>query len=75
MFEKAKSGRDAFTFSLRGMTTVASFTSAPAIADDRINKAIDQRQAGVPEDQPQTTTREIEDFLARYYAQNWYRAA
>ena len=75
MFEKAKSGRDAFTFSLRGMKTIASFAAAPAIADDRINKAIAQRMAGEPEDQPKTTIREIEDFLARYYATGWNRAA
>ena len=75
MFEKAKSGRDAFTFSLRGMRAIASFAPAPAIADDRINKAVDARLAWLPEDQPQTTTREIEDFLARYYATGWNRAA
>ena len=69
MFEKAKSGRDAFTFSLRGMTTIASFTAAPAIAHDRINKAIDQKLKDQPlEDQPRTTTRDIENFLARYFA-------
>ena len=73
MFEKAKSGRDAFTFSLRGMTTIASFTVAPAIAHDRINKVIDQRlgrqwEDQPLEDQPSTTTRDIENFLARYFA-------
>ncbi len=43
MFEKAKPGRDAFTFSLGGMKTISSFTFAPAIADDRINKIRDER--------------------------------
>lgn len=43
MFEKAKPARDAFTFSLGGMTTIASFVAAPAIADDRINKIRDDR--------------------------------
>ena len=66
MFEKAKSGRDAFTFSLHGMTTIASFTFAPAIAEDRINKTWDERletagRARVP------LVRRIEDFLGRYY--------
>ena len=75
MFKKANSGRDAFTFSLRGIRTIASFAPAPAIADDRINRAIDERLAGEPEDQPKTTIREIEDFLARYYATGWNRAA
>ena len=42
MFEKAKSGRDAFTFSLGGMRTIASFTIAPAVADDRINRILDE---------------------------------
>ena len=68
MFQKAKSGRDAFTFSLRGMTTIASFTVVPAIADDRINKAIDQRLGQEWDDQPRTTTRDIENFLARHFA-------
>ena len=67
MFEKAKSGRDAFTFSLRGMRAVASFTPPSAIADDRINSIIDQRLGGPQEDQPDTV-REIEDCLAHYFA-------
>ena len=67
MFEKAKSGRDAFTFSLNGMTTIASFTHAPAIEDGL--------QAGPQEHQPVTTIREIEDFLARYFAPGCCRAA
>ena len=68
MFEKAKSGRDAFTFSLQGMTTIAPIAAPSAIADDRINKVIDQRLDRELEDQPQTTTRDIENFLARYFA-------
>ena len=67
MFRKARSGRDAFTFSLRGMRANASFTAMPAIADDRINRMIDQRLAGHQEDR-RDTTRMIEDFLARYFA-------
>ena len=42
MFEKAKPGRDAFTFSLGGMAAKSSFVIAPAIADDRINKIRDE---------------------------------
>ena len=45
MFKRAKVARDAFTFSLGGMTTISSFVPAPAIADDRINKVRDQQQA------------------------------
>ena len=74
MFEKANSGRDAFTFSLRGLTTVASFTAAPAIADDRINKIIDQQLGETHEDQPDTA-RIIEDVLARYFAPGRCREA
>ena len=75
MFKKAKSGRDAFTFSLRGLKTIASFATVPVIPDDRINRAIDERLRTEPEDQPRTTTREIEDFLAQYFASGWKRAA
>ena len=39
MFEKAKRETDAFSFSLGGMSTIASFTPAPAIASDRVRQA------------------------------------
>jgi hypothetical protein len=74
MFMKANSGRDAFTFSLRGMRAIASFTAMPVIADDRINRMIGQRLAGRQEDQPDTARR-IEDFLARYFAPGCCRQA
>ena len=74
MFEKAKPGRDAFTFSLQGMTAIASFTAAPAIADDRLNKVWDERLSRIQEDQPDTA-RVIEDVLARYFAPGRCRAA
>ena len=35
--------RDRFTFSLRGMTATASFFITPVVADDRINKAWDEK--------------------------------
>ena len=38
MFDKGKKARDAFRFSLGGMTTISSFMAAPVIADDRINR-------------------------------------
>jgi len=44
MSEKAKSGRDAFTFSLGGMTAIAPFMAAPILADDRINRILDERR-------------------------------
>ena len=74
MFEKAKSGRDAFTFSLGGMTTIASFTAAPAIDQRLLNRAMDRRLGGTPENQPDTAL-EIEDFLARYFAPDCRDAA
>lgn len=68
MFKKAQSGRDAFEFSLRGMTTIASIGPAPAIADNKINKVIDQELArNEPANQPKMT-REIENFLAKLFA-------
>ena len=67
MIEKAKSGRDAFTFSLGGMTTIASFVAAPAVANDEINKAWVERQVRVQRRQ-RDTIRVIEDILARYFA-------
>lgn len=41
MFNRAP--RDAFAFSLGGMTTVSSVVAAPAIAGDRLNRAWDER--------------------------------
>ena len=74
MFEKAKSGRDAFTFSLGGMTTIASFAVAPAVDQQRLNRAMDQKQERKLENQPDTA-REIENFLARYFAPGRCQAA
>ena len=67
MFKKARSGRDAFTFSLHGMTTIASFTLAPAIADDRIKKPSSVRcnRSG---DRGRRAVQRIEDFLGHYFA-------
>lgn len=35
--------RDRFTFSLQGMTATASFFITPVLADDRINRAWDEK--------------------------------
>ena len=43
MTRKNTPERDAFAFSLGGMTTITSVVIAPAVADDRINKALDER--------------------------------
>ena len=45
MFAKHNNVRDAFAFSLGGMTAITSFTAAPAIADDRINQVLDAQRA------------------------------
>ena len=67
MYETANPGRDAFTFSLRGLTAIASFTLAPAIADDELNKAIDGRLAE-DRDPGRSVVRDFEEYLARYFA-------
>ena len=72
MSAKAKSARDAFAFSLRGVAAINSYAPATVIADDRINRAWDERlrpeeRDDLPENQPDMT-REIEDFLARFFA-------
>jgi hypothetical protein len=74
MFEKAKPARDAFTISLGGMTTIASFTAAPAIANDRLNKVWDERLGRPQEDRPDMA-RQIEDILGRYFAPGRCQAA
>jgi len=66
MTEKAKSGRDAFTFSLRGMMTIASFSVAPVIAQDRINRAWDEKLSRVQEDQPDTA-KELPSVIGRFW--------
>ena len=43
MTSNAKPKRDAFTFSLGGITTIASFVNVQAVARDNVNKAIDKR--------------------------------
>lgn len=74
MIKKAKSGRDAFTFSLRGLTTIASFSAAWAIADDRINKGLDERLRRMVEDQPDTA-QEIGALKGRFWLIRRRRAA
>jgi hypothetical protein len=55
MFRKDKPARDRFTFSLGGMTAIASFVNSPVVADDRINKIRDEhvrRARKAREDEP-----------------------
>lgn len=74
MLRKARSGRDAFKFSLKGLTATASFGPLPAISDERINRFIDQRMCQRHRD-PRDMARRVEDLLARYFAQGWDQVA
>ncbi len=46
MSNKRNIFRDRFTFGLRGMTATASFFITPVVADDRINRAWDEKLSG-----------------------------
>lgn len=59
MFKKDASARDAFTFSLGGLTTINSFVVAKAIADDRFTLNRDRR---VNLDQPNTEWKQCLSF-------------
>ncbi|MDH3430209.1 MAG: hypothetical protein OEQ14_09375 [Gammaproteobacteria bacterium] len=66
MSNKAKPARDAFTFSLGGISTISSFVAAPAIAHDRLNKALDEQLSQTQEDQPDTA-KDIETVWGRFW--------
>lgn len=55
MFRKDIPTRDRFTFSLGGMTAIASFVAPTVIASDRINKVRDQRLRQVRDDRDRKT--------------------
>ena len=67
MFEKAKSRRDAFTFSLAGSRTIAPFTPAWVIADDLLQIDTDRSQES-REDRPDTAFE-----LATRWGRLWLR--
>ncbi len=69
MSEQSRPKRDAFTVSLGGMTTITSTVVAPAIAYDRLNKALDERQRRMQEEDP-ATARETAPLFGRF----WWRA-
>jgi len=52
MSNELKRPHDSFTFSLGGLSTVASVAIAPAIADDRINRIRDERLKHGRDDRP-----------------------
>ena len=66
MSNKAKPARDAFAFSLGGISAVSSFFITPAVADDLINEARDERLRRLPEDQPDTA-KELGTFWGRFW--------
>lgn len=45
MFEKTKPARDAFAFSLGGVTAVTPFVAVPVVADDRFKKVPVKRES------------------------------
>jgi len=63
-----KAPRDAFSFSRKGLRTTASVGPAVMIADNRFHREHHDDVSGGLIDQP-NTLREIENFLARYFAQ------
>ena len=74
MTEKARNGRDAFTFSLRGLNTMASSGVAPVVADDRISRAAARQQVTDQQDQPDTG-KELDATRGRFWLSRFLRAA
>ena len=73
MSDKTRRTRDAFTHSLGGMAAKSSFILTPAIAHDRINKALDEKMRRAQEDQPDTA-REMSSW-GRFWLRAKRRAA
>jgi hypothetical protein len=74
MSVKAKSARDAFAFSLRGMAAISSYAIAPVIADDRVNNAWDERLRKAARGL-QDEGRESGPLRGRFWLQRRYRSA
>ena len=55
MSDKARTARDPFAFSLGGIAAKSTHVAMPAVADDRINRAIDAKLSREPENQPDTS--------------------
>ena len=66
MTGKHEQTRDSFRFSLEGLKTTRSIGLATAIADDRINRAIDRKMQNMPENQPDTA-KEIAKGWGRFW--------
>ena len=52
MSRKIDKGRDPYAFSLRGVSTIASFVAPTAIAIDRLNRARDEQSAETADGAP-----------------------
>ena len=74
MSEKVKPARDAFTFSLGGMSATTSFVVAPAVADDRFNELGGMRPSKLQEDQP-VQPEDYPGIKGRYWLLGRRRAA
>ena len=74
MGNKAKPARDAFAFSLGGISAITSFVAAPAIADDLINQARDERLRRLQDDQPDTA-EELSTPWGRFWLRRRRRTA
>ena len=74
MTTKAKPARDAFTFSLGGISAITSFVAAPAVADDLINRVHDERLRRMQDDQPDTA-RELATVFGRFWLRRRRRRA
>lgn len=74
MCKRAKPGRDAFAFCLGGVTAIAPFAAVPVIADDRINRILDDRLQQDQEDQPDTADESV-GIRGRFWVLGRRRAA
>ncbi len=74
MSERNKHMRDAFTFSLGGISTITSFVAASAIADDRINEALSERFRRARKVQPESA-KELTTSWGRFWLRSRRRAA
>lgn len=54
--------RDAFAFSLGGISSIAPFAAVPMIADDRLNKAISARIEASSADRGETPRSRLGPF-------------
>ena len=67
MSARTRTARDPFAFSLGATVSLNSHVFVPAIADDALNRAWRRKLERRPDERPDLI-REIEDFLARYFA-------